>query len=111
MVDINRLIDETEKLSLLPDRLYLILKPVNDDKGGFDMMAYDTTDPKKSLSPAFYVLKGIMEMMNTDLDRLVSLGQMSIMDRIVDIQNNGETPTTETVDDESIELVNIGKKH
>jgi len=75
------------------------------------MMAYDTTDPKKPLSPAFYVLKGIMEMMNTDLDRLVSLGQMSIMDRIVDIQNNGETPTTETVDDESIELVNIGKKH
>lgn len=33
MVDINRFIDETEKLSLLPDRLYLILKPVNDDKG------------------------------------------------------------------------------
>lgn len=48
-------------------------------------------------------------MMNTDLDRLISLGQMAVMDRIVDIQSNGETPTTETVDDESIELVNIGK--
>ena len=111
MVDLTKLVDETEKLSLLPDRLYLILKPVKDDKGGFDMMAYDTTDPKKSLSPAFYVLKGIMEMMNTDLDRLISLGQMAVMDKIVDIQSNGNTPTTETVDDESIELVNIGKKH
>ena len=49
MVDINRLIDETEKLSLLPDRLYLILKPVDDGKGGLDMMAYDTTNPKEPI--------------------------------------------------------------
>ena len=111
MVDINRLIDETEKLSLLPDRLYLILKPVDDGRGGLDMTAYDTTNPKEPISPAFYVLKGIIEMMNTDLDRLVSLGQMAIMDKIVDIQSNGDTPTAEIVDDESIELVNIGKKH
>ena len=45
MVDINRLTDETEKLSLLPDRLYLILKPVDDGRGGLDMKAYDTTNP------------------------------------------------------------------
>ena len=111
MVDLTKLVDETEKLSLLPDRLYLILKPVDDGKGGLDMMAYDTTNPKEPISPAFYVLKGIMEMMNTDLDRLISLGQMAVMDKIVDIQSNGNTPTTETVDDEIIELVNIGKKH
>ena len=64
MVDINRFIDETEKLSLLPDRLYLILKPVNDDKGGFDMMAYDTTDPKKSLSPGLKVALSVKLALN-----------------------------------------------
>ena len=37
--------------------------------------------------------------------------KMAGMDKIVDIQSNGNTPTTETVDDEIIELVNIGKKH
>ena len=51
------LLNETEKLSLLPDRYYLILKPRGD--GSFDVIAYDTTDPAKPVDATFYVLKGL----------------------------------------------------
>ena len=110
MVEINKLLDETEKLSLLPDRFYLVLRPVEDNTGGFDMMAYDTTNPKKPISPAYYILKGIMEMMDTDLDRLISIGQMAVMDKMVDIERKGETLRTEDLSDD-ITKVNLGKKH
>jgi len=111
MVEINTLLDEAEKLSLLPDRFYLVLRPVEDKAGGFDVMSYDTTDPKKPISPAYYVLKGIMEMMDTDLDRLVSLGQMAVMDKMIEIQNKGEPQTMDSIDDEEVTKVDIGKKH
>tara|TARA_R100000789_G_scaffold45292_1_gene46222 strand:+ start:1039 stop:1401 length:363 start_codon:yes stop_codon:yes gene_type:complete len=111
MVEINRFLDEAEKLSLLPDRFYLVLRPVEDKAGGFDVMAYDTTDPKKPISPSYYVLKGIMEMMDTDLDRLVSLGQMAVMDKMIEIQTKGESPIMENIDDDVVTKVDIGKKH
>ena len=111
MVEINTLLDEAEKLSLLPDRFYLVLRPVEDKAGGFDVMSYDTTDPKKPISPAYYVLKGIMEMMDTDLDRLVSLGQMVVMDKMIEIQNKGESLTMDSIDDDMVTKVDIGKKH
>jgi hypothetical protein len=111
MAEINTLLDEAEKLSLLPDRFYLVLRPVEDKAGGFDVMSYDTTDPKKPISPAYYVLKGIMEMMDTDLDRLVSLGQMAVMDKMIEIQNKGESLTMDSIDDDMVTKVDIGKKH
>ena len=62
--DINKLAMETEKMSLLPNRFYLVLRPTSDGKG-FDVTAYDTTDPKKPIPSAFFVLKGIMETLDT----------------------------------------------
>ena len=108
-MELNKLIDETEKLSLLPDRFYLVLRPMEEGIG-FDMMAYDTTDPKNPVHAAYFVLKGIMEMMNTDLDRLVSMGQMAVMDKMVEIERKGETLRTEDLSDD-ITKVNLGKKH
>ena len=109
MVEINKLMDETEKLSLLPDRFYLVLRPMKEGVG-FDMMAYDTTDPKNPVHAAYFVLKGIMEMMDTDLDRLVSLGQMAVIDKMVEIERKGGTPRTEDLSSD-ITKVNLGKKH
>tara|TARA_R100001224_G_C3901589_1_gene108693 strand:+ start:99 stop:425 length:327 start_codon:yes stop_codon:yes gene_type:complete len=108
MVEINNFIDESEKLSLLPDRFYLILKPKGD--GSFDVVAYDTTDPSKPVDSTFYVLKGLMETLEIDLDRLVQLGQMAIMDKVIELQSNGETPTTDLLEAD-IEQVDMGKKH
>ena len=108
MVEINDFIDESEKLSLLPDRFYLILKPKGD--GSFDVVAYDTTDPSRPVDSTFYVLKGLMETLEIDLDRLVQLGQMAIMDKVIELQSNGETPTTDLLEAD-IEQVDMGKKH
>ena len=108
MVEINNFTDESEKLSLLPDRFYLILKPKGD--GSFDVVAYDTTDPSRPVDSTFYVLKGLMETLEIDLDRLVQLGQMAIMDKVIELQSNGETPTTDLLEAD-IEQVDMGKKH
>ena len=108
MVEINNFIDKSEKLSLLQDRFYLILKPKGD--GSFDVVAYDTTDPSKPVDSTFYVLKGLMETLEIDLDRLVQLGQMAIMDKVIELQSNGETPTTDLLEAD-IEQVDMGKKH
>ena len=108
MVEINNFIDKSEKLSLLPDRFYLILKPKGD--GSFDVVAYDTTDSSRPVDSTFYVLKGLMETLEIDLDRLVQLGQMAIMDKVIELQSNGETPTTDLLEAD-IEQVDMGKKH
>ena len=108
MVEINNFTDESEKMSLLPDRFYLILKPKGD--GSFDVVAYDTTDPSRPVDSTFYVLKGLMETLEIDLDRLVQLGQMAIMDKVIELQSNGETPTTDLLEAD-IEQVDMGKKH
>ena len=69
---INPLLNDIEKLSLLPDRMYIIIKP-EEGTVGFSTVAYDTTDPNKQVHPSFFVLRGLMEMMDTDMDRLVNL--------------------------------------
>jgi len=108
MVEINDLINNSEKLSLLPDRFYLILKPKGN--GSFDVVAYDTTDPSRPVDSTFYVLKGLMETLEIDLDRLVQLGQMAIIDKVVELQSSGKEPTTELLDID-IEQIKMGKKH
>lgn len=51
-----------------------------------------------------------METLEIDLDRLVQLGQMAIMDKVIELQSNGETPTTDLLEAD-IEQVDMGKKH
>ena len=62
------------------------------------------------MDSTFYVLKGLMETLEIDLDKLVQLGQMAIIDKVVEIQNKGKEPTTELLDAD-IEQVDMGKKH
>ena len=58
---------ETEKMSLLPNKFYLIMTPSADGQA-FDVTAYDTTDPKKPIPSAFFVLKGLMDAMRDNED-------------------------------------------
>jgi len=110
MVDnINKLEMETEKLSLLPNKFYLILRPTPDGQG-FDVTAYDTTDPKKPIPSAFFVLKGIMDILDNDLDGLVQKGQLSVMDKMVELEAKGDDVTSDMISD-NIEHVKLGKLH
>lgn len=107
MVDIKKLAMETEKLSLLPNKFYLVLNPTEDGQA-FDATAYDTTDPSKPIPSAFFVLKGIMETLDTDLEGLVQKGQMAVMDKMVLLESKGEDVTSDMISD-NIEHVKIGK--
>jgi len=51
-----------------------------------------------------------METLEIDLDRLVQLGQMAVIDKVVELQGNGKSPTTELLDSD-VEQIDIGKKH
>ena len=103
----NELAMETEKVSLLPNRYYLVLRPI-DNGQGFDATAYDTTDPKEPIPSAFFVLKGIMETLDTDLEGLVQKGQLAVMDRMVELEEKGDNVTSDMISD-NIEQVKIGK--
>ena len=100
---------ETEKMSLLPNRFYLVLRPTTDGQG-FDVTAYDTTDPKKPIPSAFFVLKGLMDIIDTDLDGVVQKGQLSVMDKMVELESKGEDVTSDMISD-NIEHVKLGKLH
>lgn len=106
MVDVDI---ETEKMSLLPNRFYLVLRPTTDGQG-FDVTAYDTTDPKKPIPSAFFVLKGIMDILDNDLDGLVQKGQLSVMDKMVELEAKGDDVTSDMISD-NIEHVKLGKLH
>jgi|TARA_R100001463_G_scaffold105053_1_gene159578 hypothetical protein len=98
---------ETEKMSLLPNKFYLIMTPSADGQA-FDVTAYDTTDPKKPIPSAFFVLKGLMDIIDTDLDGVVQKGQMSVMDKMVQLESKEGEITSEMLSD-NIEKVKIGK--
>jgi len=108
MADIkHKLAMDTEKMSLLPNRYYLVLRPI-DNGQGFDATAYDTTDPKEPIPSAFFVLKGIMETLDTDLEGLVQKGQLAVMDKMVQLEEKGENVTSDMLSD-NIQQVKIGK--
>jgi hypothetical protein len=98
---------ETEKMSLLPNKFYLVMTPSVDGQA-FDVTAYDTTDPTKPIPSAFFVLKGLMDIIDTDLDSVVQKGQMSVMDKMVELESKGENVTSDMISD-NIEKIKIGK--
>ena len=89
------LLNKEEKLSLLPNRMYLVFYP-QDDGESFSVAAYDTTPSEKDVHPTFFVLKGLMAMLETD------------MDRMIDMEKVGEKPTSEDLT-EDIEKIKFGK--
>ena len=104
---IDNTVLETEKMSLLPNKFYLIITP-SDNGQSFDVTAYDTTDPKKPIPSAFFVLKGLMDIIDTDLDGVVQKGQMAVMDKMVELEAKGQDVTSDMISD-NIEKVKLGK--
>jgi hypothetical protein len=89
------------------NKFYLIMTP-SEDGQAFDVTAYDTTDPKNPIPSAFFVLKGLMDIIDTDLDGVVQKGQMAVMDKMVQLESKEGEITSEMLSD-NIEKVKIGK--
>ena len=80
---------QIEKLTLLPDRYYIILNKVDDDS--FTLTAYDTTgvhDDKNPCSAAI-AQEGILEMVDMDLNTILKMGLVRIKNReFVPVEDN-----------------------
>ena len=65
---------QLEKASLLPDRWYIILNKLDDET--FSISAYDTTgeDDSQYFEAGTIVLNGIMELIDSDFERVTAAG-------------------------------------
>ena len=80
---------EIEKLTLLPDRYYIILNKV--DEESFTLTAYDTTGVYDTKNPcsAAVAQEGILEMIDMDLTTVLRLGSVRIKHRdMLPIEDN-----------------------
>jgi hypothetical protein len=80
---------QIEKLTLLPDRYYIILNKVDEDS--FTLTAYDTTgihDDKNPCSAAI-AQEGLLEMVDIDLNMILKMGLVRIKNRdLVPMEDN-----------------------
>ena len=65
---------QLERASLLPNRWYVILNKLDDES--FSITAYDTTedDDSQYFEAGTIVLNGIMELIESDFDRVTAAG-------------------------------------
>ena len=79
-IDETELNKQVEIMSLLPDRYYVILKPL--DGENFTLTAYDTTNKtyenEEDFNPAMVIQEGIMESIKDNLDDVYDRGAASI---------------------------------
>ena len=84
MTDDVEIQKQVEIMSLLPDRYYIILKPL--DEENFTLTAYDTTDKTyeddSDYNPAMVIQEGIMETVREDLEDVYDKGAASIQFKI-----------------------------
>ncbi len=79
-IDETELNKQVEIMSLLPDRYYIILKPL--DGENFTLTAYDTTNKtyenEEDFNPAMIIQEGVMETIRDNLDDVYDKGVASI---------------------------------
>lgn len=113
MTDDVEIQKQVEMMSLLPDRYYIILKPL--DGENFTLTAYDTTDKTyeddSDYNPAMVIQEGIMETVREDLEDVYDKGAASIQFKIT-----AEAMIEEVEEDlkhqhcDNVVRVNFGKK-
>ena len=71
---------EMERASLLKNRFYLILN--NTDVDGFNMTAYDTTEPDtidlEDVPAGMVILSGLIELIENDFERVWNAGMARV---------------------------------
>ena len=115
---------EMEKATLLPNRFYMILN--HEDEDSFSMSAYDTTvgEDEDELSAGLVVLSGMIELLESDFERVWDAGmaRISFASMVKNIQiefendEEGDNKNLKEVADKVIERednivkVNFGEK-
>jgi len=104
-----------ERASLLPERWYLIFRQGDDDDHVM-MTAYDTSveDEDDEYIPAgSVILSGLVELMETDFDRVMQAGLARLQFEAVQeamIEETGNGPDVKHVPETNIVKIDFGKK-
>jgi len=113
MTDDIEIQKQVEMMSLLPDRYYIILKPL--DEENFTLTAYDTTDKTyeddSDYNPAMIIQEGIMETVREDLEDVYDKGAASIKFNLVaESMIEGVEEELKNQHGSNVIKVNFGKK-
>lgn len=106
--DVKRRIEE-ESFGLVEGRLYIVLDSTNNES--VNVRCYDTTN-KEEISPAHVMCHGMVEIMNSENDYVLSVGHEIVMNYLNEAkQENEEVNITAQDLGNNIIKVNFGSKH
>ena len=106
--DLKRRIEE-ESFGLVEGRLYIVLDSTNNES--VNVRCYDTTS-KEEISPAHVMCHGMVEIMNSENDYVLSVGHEMVMNYLNEAkQENEEVNITAQDLGNNIIKVNFGSKH
>lgn len=103
-----------ERASLLPDRWYVILRKV--DEESFSISAYDTTseEDEEFYEAGTIVINGIMELLESDFERIMESGMARLaFDRVkADLvgEKDEDAPSIKHEDGTNIVKIDFGKR-
>ncbi len=105
---------EFEKASLMPNRWYIILRKI--DEESFQVSAYDTTtdEDEEFYEAGTIVTNGIMELLESDFDRVMEAGLArlafeNVKEKMLDEVDNDNGPTVKHEDGTNIVKIDFGK--
>jgi len=102
-----------EKASLMPDRWYVILRKI--DEESFSISAYDTTveEDEEFYEAGTIVINGIMELLESDFDRIMEAGMARLAFNTVQekllTENGDDGPSIKHEEGTNIVKIDFGK--
>jgi len=106
--DVKRRIEE-ESFGLVEGRLYIVLDSTNNES--VNVRCYDTTS-KEEISPAHVMCHGMVEIMNTENEYVLSVGHETVMKYLTEAKQENEDVNITAQDlGNNIIKVNFGSKH
>jgi hypothetical protein len=105
---------EFEKATLMPNRWYIILRKI--DEESFQVSAYDTTtdDDEEFYEAGTIVTNGMMELLESDFDRVMEAGLArlafeNVKEKMLDEVDNDNGPVVKHEDGTNIVKIDFGK--
>ncbi len=102
-----------ERASLMPDRWYVILRKL--DEESFSISAYDTTaeEDEEFYEAGTVVINGIMELLESDFDRIMEAGMArlafdTVKERLL-AEKDDDGPTVKHEEGTNIVKIDFGK--
>tara|TARA_R100000988_G_C4006098_1_gene172750 strand:+ start:3911 stop:4243 length:333 start_codon:yes stop_codon:yes gene_type:complete len=99
-----------EKFTLLPNRYYIILEKVDEER--FGLSAYDTTKSDRDIAPcaAEVAQEGLLELLDTDFERVVGAGVARIETKRIADHDNTLSQLKDKLNLDNVIKIDFGEK-